>query len=272
MNGGTLRVAWYRYRASFARRWASYLSVVLLIGLVGGLALASLAGARRTASSFPTYVASTNPATLGLFSRYDDPGLGLHTGYDARIANAIAHLPLVERATTSIVFDGNINLNAIKGVHIHLTAGEEPPAILGSTDGEFTSMDRVTLIAGRMANPKNLDEAVMNGQAAQEMGLHIGSVIEIPFYTDAQNNSSSSLGKPFRIVKVKMVGEFIPQQNVIQSDIAKLGSSVVILSQALTRELAPKCSTGTETFLQLKGGDASATRVLSEVYKMDPIA
>ena len=267
-----MRVAGYRYRASFAGRWTSYLAVVLLIGLVGGLALASLAGARRTDSSFSTYLASTNPATLGLFSRYDDPGLGLNTGYDARIANAIAHLPLVERATTSVVFDGNINLNAIKGVHLHLTGGEEPPAILGSTDGEFTSMDRVTLIAGRMTNPKNLDEAMINGQAAQEMGLHIGSIIEIPFYTDAQNNSSNSPGKPFRIVKVKMVGEFIAQQDVIESDIAKLGSSVVILSQALTRELAPKCSTGTETFLQLKGGDASAARVLSEVYKIDPIA
>jgi hypothetical protein len=273
VHAKTLRVAWYRYRASFSRRWTSYLSVVLLIGLVGGLALASLAGARRTDSSFPTYVASTNPATIGLFSRYDDPGLGFNTGYDARIASAIAHLPLVERATTSIVFDGNINLNAIKGVHLHLSAGEEPPTIIGSTDGEFTTMDRVTLIAGRLANPKNSDEAVMNGQAAQEMDLHIGSVIEIPFYTDAQNNSSNSLpSKPFRIVKVKMVGEFIPQQSVIQSDIAKLGSSVVILSQALTRELAPKCATGTETFLQLKGGDASATKLLSEVYKIDPIA
>src|ERR1017187_1753533 len=107
VNGQTMRVAGYRYRASFARRWTSYLAVVLLIGLVGGLALASVAGARRTDSSFPTYVTSTNPATLGLFSRYDDPGLGLHTGYDARIASAIVHLPLVERATTSIVFDGN---------------------------------------------------------------------------------------------------------------------------------------------------------------------
>ncbi len=272
MIGETLRVAAYRFRASFSRRWTSYLSVVLLIGLVGGLALASLAGARRTDSSFPTYLASTNPATLGLFSRYDDPGLGLNTGYDARIASAIAHLPLVERATTSIVFDGNINLGAIKGVHFHFTAGEEPPTIVGSTDGEFTSMDRVTLIAGRLANPKNSDEAVMNGQAAQEMGLHIGSVIEIPFYTDAQNNSSNSPAKPFRIVRVKMVGEFIAPRAVIQSDIAKLGSSVVILSQALTRELAPECSTGTETFLQLKGGDASATRVLSEVFKIDPIA
>jgi hypothetical protein len=46
----------------------------MLIGSVGGLALASVAGARRTESSFPTYVASINPSTVEVLSRYDDPG------------------------------------------------------------------------------------------------------------------------------------------------------------------------------------------------------
>jgi len=267
-----MRVAGYRYRASFARRRTSYLAVVLLIGLVGGLAMASVAGARRTDSSFATYLKSTNPSTIGLFSRYDDPGLGLKTGYDAHLASAIAHLPLVERSTSSIIFDGNINLNTIKGAHTHVTAGEEPPSILGSLNGEFSSMDRVTILQGRMPNPTRLDEAVMNAQAAKELGLHIGSVIEFPIYTDAQLNSPKSLGKPFLIVKVKMVGEFISSRDTIESDLAKLGSSAVIFSQALTRELAPKCSTGTETFLQLKGGDANAKKVLASIYKFDPIA
>ena len=212
-----MRVAGYRYRASFARRWTSYLAVVLLIGIVGGLALASVAGARRTDSSFSTYLTSTNPSTIGLFSRYDDPGLGIKTGYDAHLANEIARLPLVQRSTTSIVFDGNINLSAIKGGHPHITAGEEPPAFVGSLDGEYSSMDRVTIIKGRMPNPKRLDEAVMNVQAAKEGGLHIGSVIEIPFFTDAQNNSSNLSSKPFLIAKVKMVGEFIASRDTIAS-------------------------------------------------------
>ena len=272
MNGQTMRVAGYRYRASFARRWTSYLAVVLLIGIVGGLALASVAGARRTDSSFSTYLTSTNPSTIGLFSRYDDPGLGIKTGYDAHLANEIARLPLVQRSTTSIVFDGNINLSAIKGGHPHITAGEEPPAFVGSLDGEYSSMDRVTIIKGRMPNPKRLDEAVMNVQAAKEGGLHIGSVIEIPFFTDAQNNSSNSSSKPFLIAKVKMVGEFIASRDTIESDLSKLGSSAVIFSQALTRKLAPTSSTGTETFLQLKGGDANVQRVLASIYKFDPIA
>jgi hypothetical protein len=244
---------------------------VLLIGVVGGLALAGIAGARRTDSSFATYLKSTNPSTVGLFSRYDDPGLKLDTGYNQPLANEIAKLPDVVRSTTSIVFDGNIGLSSVKGVHLNLTGGEEPPAIIGSLNGEYSSVDRVTIIAGRRANPRSSDEAIMNVQAAHVLGLHIGSTITIPIYTDFEVNSPKSF-KPFRMLTVTMVGEFVASRDVVESDIGSLGASAVIFSQGLTRQLAPKCSTGTETFLQLKGGSANADKVLAEIYKFDPIA
>ena len=266
-----LRVAWYRFRATFRYRWGGYLSLVLLVGLIGGLAMGAVAGARRTESSFPVYLASTDPSTLGLFSRYDDPGLGLTTGYDPRLAAAIAHLPLVEHAATAIIFDGNINLDAVTGLHLHVLAGESPATFLGSWDGEFSTLDRVTLVKGRLADPLRIDEAVMNVQAAKEMGLHIGSIIQLPFYTDAQTQSLK-LAKPFLVVKVRMVGEIVAPAEVVESDIDRLGSAEVIFSPALTRVLAPKCATGTETLLQLKGGDRNAKRVLAEANRIDPDA
>ncbi len=266
-----LAVAWYRYRASFRRRLSSYLSVMLLVALVGGLALASLAGARRTDSSFAVYLASTHPSTAALFSRYDDPQLGMNTGYNAALQKKIAHLPLVVRSATAIIFDANIDKSSIKGVHDHLGPGEEPPAFLGSLNGEFSSVDRVTLLEGKRPSPSSRDEAMMNAQAAREYGLHIGSVIDIPLYTDVAINSPKNF-PPFLIAKVTMVGEFEASRDVIESDISALGSSAIIFSQGLTRELAPKCSTGTETFLIIKGGDVNATRVLKEVGQFDPIA
>jgi hypothetical protein len=266
-----LRVAWYRFQATFTRRRGSYLGVMLLTALIGGLAMGAAAGARRTESSFPTYFASTNPSTIGFFSRYDDPGLGLDTGYDPSLAKTIARLPLVDRSATSIVFDGNINLDAVTGLHPHPSAGESPPTIVGSTDGEYSSMDRVTLVAGRLPGPDRLGEAVVNAQAAKEMGVHIGSVLGVPFYTDAQDQLANP-GKPFLVARIEIVGEVVADDTVVENDYDALGSGLVILSPALTNLLELKCATGTETLLQIGGGDSNAKRLLAEVYRVDPVA
>jgi hypothetical protein len=69
-----------------------------------------------------------------------------------------------------------------------------------------------------------------------------------------------------------MVGEFVASRDVLESDINALGSSALIFSPALTDELAAQFSTGTETFLQLSGGDTHAKLVLSEIDKVDPVA
>ena len=270
-----LRVAWYRNRACFRQRLTSLVTMVLLIGAIGGLALASVAGARRTESSFPTYLASTNPSLVGVFTRYDDPGLGVNTGYDPLIQKEVARLPLVTRLTSGIIFDGNINLPAIKGTRSNVLAGETPPTFIGSFDGEFSKVDRVSLVKGRLADPNRPGEAVMNVQAANEMGLKIGSVIQIPVYTDAQTRSArsdSKLPKPFLVASVKMVGEVALSNNIVESDFDALGSATVIFSPALTRLLSTNCATGTETWLQLRGGNRSVKRVISEVLHVDPIA
>src|SRR5277367_491610 len=73
MSRHSFEFAWYRFRATFARRLGSYLSIVLLIGLTGGVAMASVAAARRTQSSYPTFLKSTNPSTL-TFSIFQNSG------------------------------------------------------------------------------------------------------------------------------------------------------------------------------------------------------
>jgi len=62
------RVGWYRFRATFRRRWTGYLSVALLVGLLGGIALASIAGARRTQSSYPKLPTATHASDLEMTS------------------------------------------------------------------------------------------------------------------------------------------------------------------------------------------------------------
>src|SRR3954454_19455415 len=46
------------------RRWRGLVGAVLVIGILGGVALAALAGARRTASSYSEYLQSSNSSDV----------------------------------------------------------------------------------------------------------------------------------------------------------------------------------------------------------------
>jgi hypothetical protein len=265
-----IRVASYRFRATFARQWGGYVSLMLLIALVGGLSMASLAGARRTDSSFPIYVASTNPSTMMVFSGFDDPAIGHTSGYSAQVNRQIARLRFVEKIAVSIGFDGNINLGGIRGVHPHATAGETPPTFIGGS--EYLTLDKVTLVAGRLFDSRRPDEAVVDAQAAREMGVHIGSVIQVPFFSDKQATSSSYNGPPYLFPKITIVGEIVINSTVIQDEIGALNSSIVMMSPKLTTQLATCCAYYTGTALKVRGGVANESRVRAEVAKVDPIS
>src|ERR1022692_3799204 len=118
------RVAWYRFRSTFGRRWPGYATIILLVGLVGGLAMGSIAGARRTQSSFPVYAASTNPAQIQAFESFLDPQIGDNAGYYPARARAIAHLPHVREAETAVGFDANLVL--LSHLHTHYEPGQKP--------------------------------------------------------------------------------------------------------------------------------------------------
>jgi putative ABC transport system permease protein len=263
------RVAWYRFRATFARQWGGYVGLMVLIALVGGLSMASLAGARRTDSSFPIYVASTDPSTFQVFAALDDPQLGSNTGYNPKTLREISQLPLVEKSAVSVGFDGNINLNGVKGLHPHSTAGETPPTVIGGT--EYLTLDKSTLIAGHWFDPRRPDEAVVDAQALRQMGVHIGSVIQVPFYTDKESTSSYN-GPPYMSPKITIVGEIVINNTVIQDEINELGSGVVLMSPSLTKELETCCAYYSGTAVTLRGGEASMTRFRAEVAKIDPLS
>ena len=112
----------------------------------------------------------------------------------------------------------------------------------------------------------------MNAQAAKEWGLHLGSVIGIPFYTDGESNSSSSNGPPHLVAKVKLVGEVVFSSSVVEDDIDRLGSAVVLLSPALTAEVARYCTYYSGDFLQVAGGESNQTLVHEEAAPVTPLA
>lgn len=89
MIRAVVRESSYRFRSTFRRRRAGYLTRVVLIGLVGGVAMAAV-GARRTQSSFPTY---TVQKALGFTQRQLAASVAAVAVVAIVFANLVALLP-----------------------------------------------------------------------------------------------------------------------------------------------------------------------------------
>ena len=98
-----IRASWYRFRATFRHEWGSYLTIALLLGLVGGLAMGSLAAARRTQSSYSALLETTNPSQIVVATAIANPAIGNGQGYNPAIVREIAtelpHVTAVANAT-----------------------------------------------------------------------------------------------------------------------------------------------------------------------------
>ena len=209
-----LRLVWYRFRATFGRRWGGYVAIVLLIGFVGGLAMAAVAGARRTQSSFPAFLASTHPSDMTITR----VGPGVNAGDDARLFRAIAQLPHVKRVERAVVPNGFELGSKGEGLGFLSTVG-----LGGGADGLFFDQDRAVAVEGRMADPRRADEMVLTVDAARALRKHVGDVIPMGFWTLAQQGTVSFFEpppvKPYLRVDAKVVGIVVLNSTLLQDDI-----------------------------------------------------
>ena len=233
--------------------------------------MGALAAARRTESSFPTFLASTNPSNLSLGTALYNPALGFTTGYNAPLVRTISHLPHVRHAesyadmySTPLGADGeptaaaeNANMN-----------------VEGSVDGLFFDQDRVTVVQGRMADPNRADEIMMTAAAARVLGLHVGQTVPWGTYSNAQStDETSSAGpppKPALHERLTLVGTVVLNNAVVQDDIDANGPITVILTPALTRQLVTCCSNFSFTSLQLDHGSRDVAAVEAEIERVLP--
>ena len=261
-----LNVGWYRSRATFGRRWSSYLSVVVLIGLTGGIAMASIAAARRTQSSYPTFLASTNPSDVNISVYAPNSG-----GAVAPLKQKIARLREVKSVRSAS--DPSIVPLAHNGVpRLGVLA---TVTILGSLDGLFSIQDRPGLVQGRLADPSQVDETVMTSSAAQALGVHVGQIVPMGFYTDTQTQSSafgSGAVRPRLTFPVRLVGIIVFNNSVIEDDVDR-AYGFVLLTPALLRrvvEVSPKAAAPVGYAVQLVHGVRDVPTVEKEVLQLLP--
>ena len=262
-----LRVTWYRYHSTFARQLSSYLSVVLLIGLLGGVAMASVASARRTQSSYPVYLASTNPSTLTM-AVYANAANG---GAGPSVAAAIRRLPDVRHVDTAeaptlvpLAADGAPLLSTVGAI-----------VITGSDDGMMGAQDRLALFQGHPWDTNRADEIVMTASAARQLGVHVGDVVPIGLYESSQQGLAgfgTPAVKPKLEFRARLVDIAALNTQLVQDDVDKT-FGFIFVDHALIEKVArvaPGELTPVLYGIQLRHGDRDLATVERELIGLVP--
>jgi hypothetical protein len=154
------------FRAELRHRWRSWLLLALLVALVSGLVLAGVAAGRRTTTAFPRYLTAHG---------YDA------FLYAARPIPTLTTLPEVASAAFSpIPANGIPTCAGCRPVNInYFSVFEFPPEQLLHT---------VKLVAGSMPDPSDPRQVLASFTLQRDYGLHVGSVIRVPFASASQRN------------------------------------------------------------------------------------
>ena len=241
-----MNVLRFWFGTTFRARARAYVGVAVLLALLGGLSLASLAGARRTASAYP---------------RFRDAGRALDVQFfHSEDPKAARRLPGVTGSATYWSFlggpvddDGRPDLS---GPSVEL---------VGSLDGLHFTRDRFRVVEGRMPDASRADEVAINEHLAA-VGLGIGDRIPLGIFDPALEDVvfSDTPPPPVDRIDVTVVGVGLFPDEVAQDDTDRLGR--VLFTPAFTARERRWVSYGW-TGVSLEGGAAGV-----EDFKRDYLA
>jgi hypothetical protein len=165
------------FRAKLRHRWRSWLAIAVLTSIVGGLVLAATAAGRRTEAAFPQFVAAHGFDT-------DE--------YAIRPVPQVAHLPGVASAVELVSPDS--------GQPTCACAHPINPTDFGVVYLPPKGRSTFKLVSGRLPDPSAPDQVLASYTLQQDDGVHIGSVIRVPFYARSQaaayNDATGAEPKP----------------------------------------------------------------------------
>ena len=239
-----MTAAWLWALAEMRQRWRSWVVLGLLTGATAGLAMAGIAGARRTANAVPGY-----NAAAGLF---DAAVLANDPGFDAAQRRAVAALPDVIAAYPFAV---------------PFALDTESPKTLGGTLLPTTPASARLLsgviVEGRRTDPAKSDEAVIDQNISRRFHLEIGSTLVAVQSVPAEARSQFPAGilprgdLNFR-VKFRVVG--ISKSVSSETDWSP--------SSGFYEEYGPRIVNFVNMFVTLRHGEADFLRFQSGVQRI----
>jgi ABC-type lipoprotein release transport system permease subunit len=153
--GGAVRL-WAR--SELGRRWRALVALGIIAGIAAGLALAAVAGARRTSSAYSRWRTATAAPDAIVFGTQ----IGKHdTDY-----TPVLKLP-------EVVAGGQFELAQVGLAGVQISS--LPP---GDTE-LYRTVARPLIRQGRLPRPGRVDEVVVNRKAAATLHLHVGQWVTI---------------------------------------------------------------------------------------------
>ena len=160
-----MAAAFYWWQSARGRSWRALLTVALVGGLLGTVALGALAGARRTASAYGRYLTSINAS---------DVFVNIPSPYLPGIAK-IARLPAVRKSAAWL------GLAANPVIHGRVDYSFLDDNLVGSYNGDFFRQDRMTVVSGRLPRLDSTSEIALNQSMARELGVGVGGRVTWAF-------------------------------------------------------------------------------------------
>ncbi|HEY3844531.1 MAG TPA: FtsX-like permease family protein [Acidimicrobiales bacterium] len=238
----------FAFLVGLRTRWRSWLGMAVLIAVVGGFVLASLAAGRRTADAFPAFVAAHGYDAIVYASRPVPP---------------VAKLPGVSTATEVVIPDtGQMTCACSRQIPV---TGSGVVVVPPKAKSPFK------LVSGRLPDPSAPDEVLASFTLQQDMGVRVGTVIHVPFEAPSQasayNNANVGLPTPegpdvaLRVVGIEASeGEF-PSGGVTVYELYP--------GPAFARSVLPRTAVDYQYLVRLRTGVAGLSRFDTETAALD---
>ncbi|MGB9112457.1 MAG: FtsX-like permease family protein [Acidimicrobiales bacterium] len=272
MHSALVQFTWYRFRTTFRRRVGGYVVLVLVVGLIGGVAIGVITGARRTQSALPTSLATSHASDLQ-FSTYiggcRNPATCL---YSAKFTREIERLPHVRHVAGNVqMLLAPVGKNGKP--YLPYAFANNVVNTIGSFGGEYFTQDRVIADEGRVPNPASSNEFAVTAETARILGWHVGETIPLAAYTFAAAFSSNTplpSSPPAARFKMKLVGIVAFDDAVVHDEVDRY-PTFALLTPVVSRLLISSKAAGFADYaLVLDGGSKNVPVVERELIGLLP--